>query len=63
MADQSNIHKCGKCKSEYQDARYGAGMRVHTRGVKGEPRCTVCVPGKIKRKMTSASMQYRAGHG
>ena len=37
------IQKC-VCKNEYQDKRYGVGMRVHTVGIKGDKRCTVCGP-------------------
>lgn len=42
----SKIAKC-TCKSEYQDAKYGHGMRVHNLG-KGKEKagrkakCTVC---------------------
>jgi hypothetical protein len=31
------------CKHEYQDKKYGRGLRVHNRAVKkGTWRCTVC---------------------
>lgn len=43
--------KC-KCVSEYQDKRYGTGMRVHnakksTEKSKGGFRCTVCGDSKL----------------
>lgn len=43
------IKEC-TCKSEFQDQRYGKGMRVHNEGKGGvgfdDFRCTVC--GKVK---------------
>ncbi len=39
-----NIMKCS-CKSEYQDKKYGSGMRVHTIGNK-KTTCTVCGANK-----------------
>lgn len=37
-----NILRCS-CKNEYQDEKYGTGMRVHNRTTKdGIWRCTVC---------------------
>jgi hypothetical protein len=30
------------CKSEYQDQKYGPGMRVMNRMEDGKVRCTVC---------------------
>ena len=30
------------CKSEYQDKKYGQGMRVMNRTENGKVRCTVC---------------------
>ena len=30
------------CISAFQDERYGKGLRLHTTGVKGGLRCTVC---------------------
>ena len=44
----SEIKKCN-CQSEYQDKKYGPGMRVHNVGKKGgtkSAKCTVC--GTIK---------------
>lgn len=36
------IMKC-ECKNEYQDAKHGAGMRVHNEAAKGTKLvCTVC---------------------
>lgn len=35
------VLKC-TCKSEFQDAKYGAGMRVHNPQKKEGYRCTVC---------------------
>lgn len=51
------IHKCN-CKHEYQDEKYGPGMRVHVATTKdGTWRCTVCntnnaigVPTKVTKK-------------
>ena len=37
------VVKTCTCSSEYQDKRYGAGLRVHNLCKKGEKaRCTVC---------------------
>ena len=36
--------KACHCRSEFQDAQYGKGIRVHTEGKKGEAHCTVCGP-------------------
>jgi len=30
------------CKHEFQDKKYGKGMRVHTVKVNGQAICTVC---------------------
>ena len=35
------ISRC-LCKSEYQDQKYGPGMRVMNRLENGKMRCTVC---------------------
>ena len=41
------IHKCNKCgdyrsaAAQFQDAKYGAGMRVFNKTGKGQ-KCTVC---------------------
>jgi len=40
------VLKCD-CKHEYQDSKYGAGMRVHNQTKNGY-RCVVC--GKTKEK-------------
>ena len=43
----TEIKKC-KCKHEYQDKRYGKGMRLHNETVKDKGwRCTVC--GNVKK--------------
>jgi len=51
-SDKNNIiiSNC-KCKSEYQDKKYGKGNRVFNRGkqrekLKNEGRCTVCATVK-----------------
>lgn len=45
-AGSSVIHKC-KCYSDFQDERYGYGMRVHNVGKRQGSlriiRCTVCL--------------------
>ena len=43
MSMSTKVLPC-KCKSEYQDKRYGVGLRVHNSTVKPTPgwRCTVC---------------------
>lgn len=41
------------CDHEYQDKRYGKGMRVHTEPLKGDPRCTVCSEASLTKKMRS----------
>jgi hypothetical protein len=43
----TNIKRCNnaKCINEYQDDKYGKGMRVHNRTTKKDMpklRCTVC---------------------
>lgn len=35
------ILKC-TCKNEFQDKKYGRGMRVHNPTAKDKQRCTVC---------------------
>lgn len=48
MATGSKIRSCN-CNHEFQDSRYGLGLRVHTVGGKANSptfRCTVC--GKEK---------------
>lgn len=35
------ILKC-TCKHEFQDSKYGKGMRVHTKKGNGDYVCTVC---------------------
>lgn len=37
----AKIMKC-ECRHEFQDAKYGTGMRVHTPKKTGGWRCTVC---------------------
>jgi hypothetical protein len=46
---QTTIKKC-TCKSDYQDKKYGAGMRVHNLN-KDETKavCTVCGAGENKK--------------
>lgn len=41
----SLIKQCN-CQSEYQDKKYGRGMRVHNETAKDELRCTVCTTVK-----------------
>jgi hypothetical protein len=45
----SKIIRCS-CVNQWQDQRYGAGMRVHTRTQKGKTipvwRCTICLSEK-----------------
>ena len=42
MSGLNEIHRC-KCPSEYQDSKYGSGMRVMNWSTKSETwRCTVC---------------------
>lgn len=50
------IKKC-TCVNEYQDRKYGKGMRVHTTGKKDGDRCTVCGPvsGPLKRAKMHAA--------
>ncbi len=35
------IKKCS-CEHEFQDERYGKGLRVHNLKKEGKPVCTVC---------------------
>lgn len=37
----TELKKCS-CKHEYQDAKYGYGVRVHNKTANGDWRCTVC---------------------
>ena len=42
-AKYGTVIKVCTCDSEYQDKRYGAGLRVHNLCKKGEKaRCTMC---------------------
>lgn len=41
MATTSKKCKGTRCKSEYQDEKYGLGVRIHNKCAKGQ-RCTVC---------------------
>ena len=42
-AKYGTVIKACTCNSEYQDKRYGAGLRAHNLCKKGEKaRCTVC---------------------
>jgi len=38
---ETKIIKCN-CDSEYQDKKYGKGMRVGNKTMKNVARCTVC---------------------
>lgn len=38
---QTKVKSC-RCKSEYQDERYGSGARVHNAKKDGTGVCTVC---------------------
>jgi hypothetical protein len=68
LAGQTVIKRCS-CKSEYQDSKYGKGMRVHTTGVKKDgmvpERCTVCgpQPKSESRLVTHGMMHNRKIHG
>jgi len=65
---ETRIQKC-TCASEYQDERYGKGMRVHnvTAGKnKPEAVCTVCHESKrskVAREHASASVEMLKLHG
>ena len=46
-AKYGTVVKACTCSSEYQDKRYGVGLRVHNLCSKGEKaRCTVCTKEK-----------------
>lgn len=47
---ETTVKRCG-CRSEYQDGKYGAGLRVHNLAPK-KPcwRCTVCGTEKVVEK-------------
>ena len=46
-AKYGTVVKTCTCNSEYQDKRYGVGLRVHNLCSKGEKaRCTVCTKEK-----------------
>lgn len=47
---ETTIKRCG-CRSEYQDGKYGVGMRAHNFAPK-KPcwRCTVCKTEKVVEK-------------
>jgi len=44
------VKKCGNnCKHDYQDQKYGPGMRVHNQGKDGKLNCTVCGGTNVKK--------------
>lgn len=57
--------KGGPCRSEFQDQRYGPGMRVHTVGKAGDERCTVCSgPARwVRRLQIHAEAHIKTAHG
>jgi len=62
-----NIKPC-MCKSDYQDQRYGIGMRVHTelKKVQGEPQrysCTVCGINRRKERIRLHALEWKPQFG
>lgn len=58
------IKKCN-CKHDFQDSVYGKGNRLHTTGVKGDHRCTVCggPPRIVQRLKEHARNHIKQVHG
>lgn len=53
-----SIQKC-TCKHDFQDQKYGQGMRVHTEDRKGNSHCTVCgVKPSWQRKLEACAKQW-----
>ena len=61
MKAGSTINKSCSCKSEYQDAEYGKGMRVHNVPVDKAsriPTCTVRVPSREMARVNAHGRQH-----
>ncbi len=68
MKAGSTIIKSHSCKSEYQDAAYGKGMRVHNVGKDAdgiqESTCTVCVPSRSMARIRAHGLEHdKQKHG
>jgi hypothetical protein len=68
MIAGSTIIKACTCKSEYQDAEHGNGMRVHNVPMNKEnrnPTCTICgePPQSMRRLISHGKQHVKAIHG
>ena len=50
LVKYGTVIKACTCNSEYQDKRYGAGLRAHNLCKKGEKHVVLCVAKKTKEK-------------
>lgn len=67
IAGSTTIERCS-CKSEYQDAMYGEGMRVHSackeKDGRQETSCTGCQPPRSMARLIAHGLQHdKAKHG
>lgn len=55
----ATIIKSCTCRNEFQDERYGAGMRVHNARKDGSGKCTVCED--VKSNLFKAASDMKGG--